>query len=320
MVAWEHGRLLTEQLGGGHRRAPGEGAQRLLAHGDDDARGRRAQRVDVGAIAADRPGPVGEQRVVAGAVILGRHPEEGGIRRGLREVLVGELASPRRHGDEGRHAGTRPLGLVRVANAGAGALGRRGVGEHRDERRLVRHQGAHVVGMGRHERERGHRAPTAREHLDRAGAERLDDGVHVVRLDRGRMVDPAVLADAAAEAARVIPDHGAVGEVRRQRGEATGVHGLTDHEQRWASVGGGQRPVDVIGDVGLGGLKHVCRRHDGVDRSRIENSSALGTKGRRDRRARGRPLSPLAIGPRHPRADARTRTGDPFITRLPRRL
>src|SRR5688500_15546588 len=33
VVAREHGRLLTEQLGGGHRRAPGEGAQGLLAHG-----------------------------------------------------------------------------------------------------------------------------------------------------------------------------------------------------------------------------------------------------------------------------------------------
>ena len=94
----------------------------------------------------------------------------------------------------------------------------------------------------------------------------LDDGVHVVRLDRGRMVDPAVLAGAAAEAARVIPDHGAVGEMRRQGGEATGVHGLTDHEQRWPSVGGGQRPIHVIGDVDLGGFKHVHGRHGSVTR------------------------------------------------------
>ena len=94
-----------------------------------------------------------------------------------------------------------------------------------------------VVGIGRHERERGHCAATAREHLDGAGAERLDDGVYVVRLDGGRMVDSAVLANATAEAARVIGDHGPVREVRRQRGEAAGLHRLTDHEQRWASLG-----------------------------------------------------------------------------------
>src|SRR5436305_804830 len=82
-------------------------------------------RVEGGAIAGDRPGPVGEQRVIAGAVVFGRHSERGGIRRGLGEVFVGEFASPRRHCDEGRHAGTPPLGLVRVAHAGAGALGRR---------------------------------------------------------------------------------------------------------------------------------------------------------------------------------------------------
>src|SRR3954471_14514065 len=97
--------------------------------------------------------------------------------------------------------------------------------------------------------------PAAREHLDRAGAERLDNGVHVIRLDRRRVLDAAVLAGAAAEAARVISDHGAVGEVRRQRAEAAGVHGLTDHEQRRASVGGRQCAADVIGDVGPGSFK-----------------------------------------------------------------
>ena len=114
-------------------------------------------------------------------------------------------------------------------------------------------------GIGGHERECGHRATAAREHLDRAGVERLDDGVYVDCLDRGRMIDATVFAGAAAEAARVIGDHGAVGEVRRQRAEAAGGHGLTDHEQWWASVRGGQRAVDVIGDVGLVGLKMcVC--------------------------------------------------------------
>src|SRR5439155_11024567 len=114
------------------------------------------------------------------------------------------------------------------------------------------------------------RATTAREHLDRSDAESLDDGMHIACLNGGRVLDLAVFADAAAEAARVIGDHGAVGEVRRQRTEAAGVHGLGDHEQRWTSVGGGQRAADVIDDVGFGGYKLV-RLHRNIDFSQVEN-------------------------------------------------
>jgi hypothetical protein len=53
--------------------------------------------------------------------------------------------------------------------------------------------------------------------------------VHIVRLDGGYVVDPAVFADAATETARVIDNHSAFGEVRRQRAEAAGVHRLPDH-------------------------------------------------------------------------------------------
>ena len=101
------------------------------------------------------------------------------------------------------------------------------------------HQGGHVIGVCRHERERGDRAAAAREHLDLADAQSTNHGVHIVCLDGGRVVHAAVFANAAADAARVIGDHGAVREVRRQRSEAAGVHGLGDHEQRWSSVGGG---------------------------------------------------------------------------------
>ena len=171
-----------------------------------------------------------------------------------------------------------PLGLVCVPNASAGALGSLRVLKHLDEGRLVCHQGGHVAGVCRHERERGHRAATARKHLDRVGAERFDDRVHVIRLDRGRVVDPAVFACAAAQATRVIGDHGAVGEVLRQRGEAAGVHGLADHEQRWAPVGGGQRAADIVSDTGPGGFQHVCRHHGSVDVSHAQNSSDLPPK------------------------------------------
>src|SRR5215469_3411849 len=64
VVTREHGRSLPEPLGGGHRGATGERVQRLLAHGDHDARRRGAQRLDVRTVAADRRGAVGEQRVV----------------------------------------------------------------------------------------------------------------------------------------------------------------------------------------------------------------------------------------------------------------
>jgi hypothetical protein len=48
VVAREYGRLLTEQLGGRHRCASGEGAQRLLSYGEHDACRCRGQRVDLG--------------------------------------------------------------------------------------------------------------------------------------------------------------------------------------------------------------------------------------------------------------------------------
>src|SRR5207249_1290299 len=99
--------------------------------------------------------------------------------------------------------------------------------------------------------------------------------VNVVRLDCRGVVDLAVFADAAAEAARVTRDDRAIREVRRQRAEAAGVHRLRDHEQRRASVRGGQRAMDVIDDVGPGGYKLV-RRHISIDVSRVESSSVCG--------------------------------------------
>src|SRR5256885_5337597 len=65
VVAREHGRVLTEQLGRGDRCTPGERVERLLAYGDHDPCLRGGQGVDVGAVAADGPGPVGEERGVA---------------------------------------------------------------------------------------------------------------------------------------------------------------------------------------------------------------------------------------------------------------
>jgi hypothetical protein len=183
-----------------------------------------------------------------------------------------------------------PFASYASRKAARGALGRSGVGKHRDGRRLVGHQGCYVVGIGRDERERRHRAATAREHLDGAGGERLDDGVDVVRLDRGIVVDPGVLADAAAQAARVIGDHGPVGKVRRQGVEAAGGHRLADHEQRWTAVDGGQRAPNVVGDLGLGGFEHVrCHASTTTPESKTHRAS-------RTARAANRCSEPAAFG------------------------
>lgn len=79
-------------------------------------------------------------------------------------------------------------------------------------------------GVCPHERERGHSAPAAGEHLHRPDAECLDNRVHVARLHGGCVVDPAVLTNTPAEASGVIGDHGAVGEERCQGLEAAGFH------------------------------------------------------------------------------------------------
>src|SRR5712691_6882735 len=115
-------------------------------------------------------------------------------------------------------------------------------------------------------------APPLLANISTGPTPRAHDGVHIVCLDGGSVDYLAIFADAAAEAARVIGDHGAIGEVRRQRTEAAGVHGLGDHEQWWASSSGGQRAVDVVDDVGLDGFKLVCR-HMSIDFSLVENSS-----------------------------------------------
>lgn len=87
------------------------------------------------------------------------------------------------------------------------------------------------------------------------------------------MVDPPVLARAATEPARVIDGSGPLREARREPGEARGVRGLPDHEQRRASVCGRQRPANVINEVHVGCLECVSL-HTRADRSRCGNPSA----------------------------------------------
>jgi hypothetical protein len=132
----------------------------------------------------------------------------------------------------------------------------------------MRHQRRDVAGVRRHQRERRHGAAAAGEHLDRTGAELLDHAVHILGLDGRRVVDPAIFARAAPDSARVVGDHRAIREVRRQRREAGGVHRLPDHEQRGPAVRRRQRAAHVIDDLGvrsdqLAGL-HMSHRRVGV--------------------------------------------------------
>jgi hypothetical protein len=90
---------------------------------------------------------------------------------------------PGRHRDERSHAGARPARLVSVPDTGTSALRGTSVGQHRDQRRLVRHQRRHIVGIGDDQSKRGDRTAAAREYLDRTSIERLDDCVHVLGLN-----------------------------------------------------------------------------------------------------------------------------------------
>lgn len=65
----------------------------------------------------------------------------------LAPELVGELAVSQRQGDECRHACAPSTLAVRLLDAMLGSEGLLRVGQDADHGRLVRDQGAHVVGM-----------------------------------------------------------------------------------------------------------------------------------------------------------------------------
>ena len=223
--------------------------------------GAALQRVDVGTVVGDRVRDAGQQRIVAGSVVVGRHAELGRVGRRLGDVLVGELALPHRHGHEVGHRGSPALLVVDGLGGLLGGTCLVGVGEHVDQRRLVRDERDDVVGMSRDEGEGGDRPAAAREQLHRSGVERGDDGVDVRGLLLGVVVGAAVAPRAAAEAAGVVRDDGAVGKVRRESAEPTGVHRLTDQHQRRSSVLGRQRPVDVVGHGGSGHVERAVLGH-----------------------------------------------------------
>jgi len=127
--------------------------------------------------------------------------------------------------DEARHRRPEAGGVIGRDHVVAGRRDRVGVGEQPRHRRLVRHQDAYVVWVGGSEEEEVDRRTRGGEHVDRPGAERLDEGVQVLGVllrgdSRGR-----VLAQAVARVARVDEHQHPVGDAVGEAAEAGGVHG-----------------------------------------------------------------------------------------------
>ena len=128
-------------------------------------------------------------------------------------------------------AGPKPLAQVRLADVRARRQRRLAVGQHLGGRRLVRDERPDLLRVLGHQGQRVDRAAAAGEEVDRAGAERRDQPVQVVGVLVGRGLAGAVGALAALDAARVVGDDRAVGEVAGQGGEAGGAHRRPDDQQ-----------------------------------------------------------------------------------------
>ena len=139
--------------------------------------------------------------------------------------------------------------------AAAGGERLRRVGQHARRRRLVGDEGPHEVGVRSDEGERVDGPAAAGEQVDRACADGLDHRAHVGGVDLGGHLEVGVRALAALDAARVVRDDGAVGEVGRQRGEAGGTHRRADHHEHRPA--GGLALADVVAQHGAGHVQLV---------------------------------------------------------------
>ena len=251
VVAREDERLGAERLGEGARGAGGDRLPRLLPHGEDQAVPRGAQRVEIRLVGGHGCARPGQQRVLPGAVVLVGQTELGRIGQGLGEELLGELALPHAHGEEGGESRAPAAFVIGAADGVVRALGELRIGQDAHDGRFMGDDPADVLGMRREQGERGDGAAAAGEHLHRC-AEIGDQGVEVLRL-QGRVVQgAAVTAGAPAESPRVVRDDRAVRELGDQVGEALDGHGLADDQQRLPVVGRRQRTVHVVDDLGVG--------------------------------------------------------------------
>ncbi len=125
-----------------------------------------------------------EQRIVALAVILGRHPEH----RWIGRWPAGEIGRNRpletHDRDELAHRGTEAVTLVGVVDVLHGGLGFGTVRQQRREWRLMCDRDADILGVLRHKRQGRYGAAAAGEEVDRA-ANCLDHAVDVIGIQIG---------------------------------------------------------------------------------------------------------------------------------------
>jgi hypothetical protein len=176
-------------------------------------------------------------------------------RVGRRPVgdLGGEGTLVAAEGDELGHPGAPAAALVGLGDRAGGRHRVLAVGQDGGERRLVGDEGPHVLGVLGHEGERVDRATAAGEQVDRTSTDRLDEPMQVVGVHLGSHRAGWIGLHAALDAAWVVGDHGAVGEVLRQRGEAGRAHrGAHQQQDR---LGAGVAAPNVIGKGGAGDVQ-----------------------------------------------------------------
>ncbi len=144
------------------------------------------QGVEIESIGVARDDVLLEQRVGAGAVVVGRQPEHRRVRGGLFAVVRRDGTVVADEGDELRHPRTEAAAQVRLVDVDARGQGRLAIGQVLRGRRLVRDQRPDVFRMVGDERKGVDRATTAGEQVHGAGAQRLDQPMHVVRVLVGR--------------------------------------------------------------------------------------------------------------------------------------
>jgi hypothetical protein len=236
----------------------GELALRLDSGRNHDPGRCRAQRIEVVLVVRAADHVLAQHRVVATAVVLGRHSELRRVDRPLREVGR-DRALERGQGEELRHPGPEAVAHVGLVDVPSRRERLFAVGQHRRGRRLVRDDRAHLLGVLRDEREAIVGAPARAEEVHRPDVERVDQPVQVVGVVVGRGLRRAVGPLTARDAAHVVGHHRAVGEVPGERGEAAGVHRRSGEQQR------GRTAValgfaHVVGENGSGNFQGVCTR------------------------------------------------------------
>ena len=255
MAAGERNGRAAQPVRDPHGRAAGDHLRGVLADSDHDPGRRGPQGVEVVLVVGAGDDVMPEERVVAGAVVLGRQAERGGVGRGPVQVLGADQARVADERDELRHGRAEAAAQVRLLDVLVSGERPGAVRRFEDRGRLVRDERADLLRVPGDQDERIDRPAAAREDVHRARLQLGDQPVQVIGVLVGRGLQGAVRALAAAGAPGVVGDDRAVGEVPGQGGEAVGAHGRSDHQQDWvtARLGGS----DVV-------MQHGARHGQGA--------------------------------------------------------